>query len=90
MATPLSSDQPATYTIRVAGRVSPRWADWFDGFTLTGDSEGTTTLIGLVTDQAQLHGLLAKFGDLGLALVSVEVGQPLGTTTISSTPSSMV
>ena len=58
--------------------MNPRWADWFDGFTLTGDPDGATTLTGVVTDQARLQGLLAKFGDLGIALVSVEVSQPLG------------
>ena len=52
--------------------MNPRWADWFYGFTLTGDPDGTTTLTGVVTDQARLQGLLAKFGDLGIALVSVE------------------
>lgn len=60
------------YTLRVAGRLDARWAEWFDGFTVTGEADGTTTLSGTVADQAQLHRLLAKIRDLGVALVSVE------------------
>ena len=63
-------------TLRVAGRLDAHWAGWFDGFTLTGEPDGTTTLTGAVTDQAQLHGLLAKIRDLGLPLVSLETGHP--------------
>ncbi|HSO69529.1 MAG TPA: hypothetical protein VLQ67_07785 [Arachnia sp.] len=55
------------------------WADWFDGFTLTTESDGTTTIAGEVTDQAQLHGLLAKIRDLGISLVSVETSHPSDT-----------
>jgi hypothetical protein len=33
--------------------------------------DGTTTLSGLVRDQAALHGLLLKVRDLGLSLISV-------------------
>jgi hypothetical protein len=60
------------YMLRVAGRLDPHWAAWFDGFTVTGEADGTTTLRGTVADQAQLHGMLAKIRDLGVALVSVE------------------
>ena len=62
----------AGYTLRVAARLDPRWADWFDGFTVTGEADGTTTLCGTVADQAQLHRLLAKIRDLGVALVFLE------------------
>ncbi len=65
---------PVTYTLRVAGRLDAHWAAWFDGFTITGEADGTTTLRGTVTDQAQLHQVLAKIRDLGVALVSVEAG----------------
>lgn len=63
---------PRGYRIRVAGRLDDRWAAWFDGFTLTAGTDGTTTLSGAVADQAQLHGLLAKVRDLGLDVVSLE------------------
>ncbi|MFZ1285008.1 MAG: hypothetical protein WAQ75_12930 [Propionicimonas sp.] len=64
------------YTIRVAGRLDARWTDWFDGFSLTCEPDGTTTIAGVVADQAQLHGLLAKIRDLGVPLISLEEGWP--------------
>lgn len=69
-------EAPIAYTLRVAGRLDARWADWFDGFTLADDPDGTTTITGAVTDQAQLHGLLARIRDLGLTLVSLGAGPP--------------
>jgi hypothetical protein len=59
------------YEIRIQGHLEARWGSWFDGLTLTRDGDGTTTLRGLVIDQAALHGLLQKVRDLGLPLVSV-------------------
>ena len=64
-------DGPPRYEIRLRGRLSPRWAAWFDGMALTTADDGTTTLRGPVTDQAALHGLLQKVRDLGLPLLSV-------------------
>jgi 5-deoxy-D-glucuronate isomerase len=37
------------------------------------EDDGTTALRGRVTDQAALHGLLAKVRDVGTTLLSVEV-----------------
>jgi hypothetical protein len=59
------------YEICLTGHLAQRWADWFDGLTLTHQSDGTTLLAGEVVDQAALHGLLQKVRDLGLPLVSV-------------------
>jgi hypothetical protein len=59
------------YEIRIKGHLDGRWASWFDGLSLTNDSDGTTVISGSVVDQAGLHGLLQKVRDLGLPLVSV-------------------
>ena len=61
------------YQLRVDGHLGAHWAAWFDDLTLTPHSDGTTTLTGVVQDQAQLHGLLAKIRDLGLTLISTRV-----------------
>ena len=61
-----------SYEIRVKGHLNAHWADWFDGLTLTQESEGTTLLSGPVIDQAALHGLLGKVRDLGLPLIAVQ------------------
>ena len=48
-----------------------RWSAWFDGLQLSHDELSQTTIVGPVTDQAALHGLLAKIRDLALPLLSV-------------------
>ena len=63
------------YEIRLKGHLDARWADRFDGLSLTHEPDGTTILAGAVVDQAALYGVLRIVRDLGLPLVSVmEVG----------------
>jgi hypothetical protein len=59
------------YEIRLKGHLYSRWADWFEGLTITLEDNGDTLLTGPVVDQAALHGLLKKVRDLGMTLVSV-------------------
>jgi len=61
----------APYEIRVKGRLEPRWAAWFDGLSVSADSDGTTVIGGSVVDQAELHSVLQKLRDLGIVLVAV-------------------
>jgi len=68
---------PTIYEIRLAGHLSPQWADWFEGLTITLEEDGNTLLTGPVADQAALHGLLKKVRDLGLSLLSVNQVPPL-------------
>ncbi len=63
--------EPGLYEIRLKGHLNDRWADWFEGLTITLEDQGDTLLTGLVVDQAALHGLLKKVRDLGMPLVSV-------------------
>ena len=64
-------DKPGLYEIRIKGRLTDRWAAWFEGLTITGEENGDTLLTGPVADQAALHGLLRKVRDLGMPLLSV-------------------
>ena len=64
-------DAPGRYEIRLQGHLDTRWAAWFDGLSLTHERDGTTVIRGPVTDQAALHGLLKRVGNLGLPLISV-------------------
>ena len=62
------------YEIRIKGHLDTRWAAWFEGMSLTHAPDGTTTLDGIVADQAALHGLLQKLRDIGVPLISVTDG----------------
>jgi hypothetical protein len=63
--------QPMVYQIRIKGHLGREWTDWFEGLTITLESNGETLLTGSVVDQAALHGLLKKVRDLGIPLLSV-------------------
>ena len=73
----LSLYQPATYRIKVAGRLPEHWLQQSDEMEVSVErlESGAilTVLIAPVADQAGLHGLLAQFRDLGLPLVSLEL-----------------
>ncbi len=62
--------------IRIKGHLDDRWADWFEGMTLTREDNGETLLTGPVVDQSALHGLLKKVRDLGMPLISVNCVEP--------------
>ena len=66
-----SHSDAGRYEIRLQGHLHSRWSAWFDGLSLTNESDGTTIISGPVADQAALHGLLHKVRDIGLTLVSV-------------------
>src|SRR5918997_5174101 len=73
-ATHLSTEdyhEPGLYEIRLKGHLDERWAERFEGLTLSHDGDGTTILFGSVVDQAALYGLLRTVRDLGLPLLSV-------------------
>jgi hypothetical protein len=71
----LGLDKPATYQIKVHGRLDERWSDWFEEMTVTVEREGNgppiTTLTGTVADQAALQGMLRTLYTLGLPVRSV-------------------
>jgi hypothetical protein len=67
---------PATYHLRVEGHLDQYWAPWFGDLTLTQESDGTTSFIGVISDQAELHGMLIRIRDLGVTLISVALVEP--------------
>jgi hypothetical protein len=71
----LGLDRPGTYEIKVPGRLDESWSEWFEGMTITVDASGdgptTTTMTGIVADEAALQGLLDRLYSLGLRLLSV-------------------
>jgi len=70
--TQVNPTQPTIYQIRIKGHLDDQWSDWFDGLTITQETDGNTLLTGPVVDQSALYGLLKKVHDLGLSLISVK------------------
>ncbi len=64
------------YEIRLKGHLDDRWSDWFGGLTIILEVNSNTLLIGPVTDQAALHGLLKRVRNLGMPLLSVNLVNP--------------
>jgi hypothetical protein len=71
-ANPDEPTQAVNYQIRVKGLLCPELAEWFEGMVVTATPQGETVLMGPVTDQPALHGLLARVRDFNLVLISVE------------------
>ncbi|MDO8390202.1 MAG: hypothetical protein Q7V57_06915 [Actinomycetota bacterium] len=67
----MTSVDRRTYQMRVVGHLDERWSSWFEELTIARHEDGTCTLTGPVSDQAQLHGILARLRDLGVTIVSV-------------------
>ena len=69
-------ETPATYRIRVQGRINASWSDRLGGMSITediaADPPGVTILVGHLVDQAALSGILNTLYDLHLPLLSVE------------------
>ena len=72
----LNLNAPAVYRVEIRGRLHTSWSSWFDGMAITieSDDDGRiiTVLNGTVANQMALHGVLARVGDLGLPLLSVQ------------------
>jgi hypothetical protein len=62
----------ANYQIIVEGLLDTHWSDWFEGWTVNPQEDGTTILTSPLIDQAALHGVLKKIRDLNLFLLSVQ------------------
>ena len=68
----------AEYRMVVRGELDDRFAYLFNGLDFERIAS-TTVLSGRVTDQAQLHGYIARVEELGLELVSIkQTAQPGG------------
>ena len=67
---------PAVYSIRINGRLSESWSDYFGAQSLSVDVDeaglSSTTLISEPVDQAALVGMINHLNGLGLPVVSVE------------------
>ena len=66
-------EKPATYEVRIKGHLDARWAEAFEGLTITLEEDGNTLLFGPEIDEAALHRLLRNVRDFGMTLLSVNL-----------------
>ena len=59
------------YVIRIQGHFDSSWEAWFDDFLITCEPGGDTLLAGYVADQPALYGLITRFQNMGITLLSV-------------------
>jgi hypothetical protein len=72
----LRFEKPATYRIRVTGHIDDSLSDHLGGMVITraftADSRPITILVGHLSDQAALSGVLNGLYELHLPLLTVE------------------
>ena len=61
------------YEIQIQEHLDQRWAEWFDGLTLTHQSDGTTRLVGPLADQTALHGVLHKIRARARTIIAIHM-----------------
>ena len=59
------------YKIELQSTIDHDWSSWLGNMELTHTPAGHTILIGDVTDQPALHGLLIRIRDLGIPILLV-------------------
>ena len=72
----MTLETPATYRIRVQGKLDEGWLDRLGGLAITADTTAVnkpvTILVGHLLDQAALAGVLNTLYEMHLPLLSVE------------------
>ena len=72
----MTLETPATYRIRVQGKLDESWLDQLGGMAITADTKAVkkpvTILVGHLQDQAALSGVLNTIYEMHLPLLSVE------------------
>ena len=56
--------------IRVKGKISPTWSEWFGDLQLQ-DGSDETILVGELPDMAAVYGVISRLGSLVIPLISV-------------------
>ena len=70
----LSLDRPATYQIKVLGKLDENWLEWAGEITVMtkeNDDDLLVTILMGTFDQAALQGLMRRLYSMGLPLLSV-------------------
>lgn len=83
MSDPSSAPNAVQFAIEVEGVIDPRWAEWFQGLSVSLVPSQTdarrTVLIASLPDQSALPALLTRVTGLNLKVLSVTPGGVPGT-----------
>jgi len=60
------------YTIRIKGHLDRSWQSWLNDLSIHHEEFGTTLLIGEISDQPALYGIMIKLSKLGVTLLSLQ------------------
>jgi RimJ/RimL family protein N-acetyltransferase len=66
-----------TYAIRVRGHLDDHWSARLGEPDMIRENDGTTTITGVIADQAQLHGVLAGLRDIGAVIAELHTAPDL-------------
>jgi hypothetical protein len=59
------------YRITTLGTLGGSWTAYFPGMDISTRHRGLTDIVGDITDQSALHGLLGRIRDMNLTIVSL-------------------
>lgn len=76
--TPVLPQGPLQVEIVIEGFLDPRHSAWFEGMQITPHPDGSTSLTGIVPDQAALYSLISRIRDLGIKLCSINCTEKKG------------
>jgi len=71
MAEEQKNSTSTIYEIKLQGHLDAKWSEWFYDMAITHESDGATTLLGPLPDQAVLHSILERIRDMNLTLINV-------------------
>ena len=58
--------------ILIKGHIPEKWSDWFEDLEVRRDG-GNSILSGEVKDHAAVHGIIERFRDLNMDLISINL-----------------
>lgn len=69
----ISKSPPTIYEIRIRGHLPDKYSAWFEGMKITRQNDGSTTILGPLSDQTALHSVLFKIRNMNVGLLSVNI-----------------
>jgi len=66
------SKKSDVYQICVQGYITANWSEWLQSVRIKHKGNGVTILIGQITDQSALQGLLDYLFDMGITILSLK------------------